>query len=264
VLSLTSAQLQTWIAAFLWPLTRILGLIATAPLFGNIAVPVSVKVILGSCLALIIAPSVPAMPAMDPTSYAGLLIIVQQAIIGISMGFAMRIVFSAIEMAGEISGMTMGFGFASFFDPQSQGHSSAIAQFLSLLALMIYLATNMHLVMLSALADSFQSMPISAAPLGIGGFKQLAAWGGRIFSSGVQISLPIVAALLITNIALGILTRAAPQLNLFAIGFPVTIGVGFVMIMLVLPFINTPLVRLFQEAVELIAQMTTAALPPLK
>lgn len=264
MITLTSGQLNAWIAAFLWPLTRILGLIATAPLYGNVSVPINIKIVLGGLLTLIVAPTVPGLPSMDPMSFAGLLILMQQLVIGLAMGFAMRIAFAAVEMAGEICGMTMGLGFASFFDPQSEGHSSAIAQFLSLLTLMIYLSTNLHLVMLSTLADSFQSMPITASPMGIGSFHHLAAWGGRIFSAGLQLSLPVVAALLITNVALGILTRAAPQLNLFAIGFPVTIGVGFLMIMLTLPYLATPLVRLLHDAIEAIAQMTTAALPPLK
>ncbi|HYD79795.1 MAG TPA: flagellar biosynthetic protein FliR [Paucimonas sp.] len=263
MITLTSAQLHAWIAAFLWPLTRILGLIAAAPLFGNISVPARVKIVLGAMLALIISPTVPELPATDPMSLAGLLILVQQLVIGLAMGFAMRLVFAAVEMAGEISGMTMGLGFATFFDPHSQGHSSAISQFLSLLTLMLYLAMNLHLMLLSTLADSFQSLPITASPIGIGSFHQLAAWGGRIFSTGVQLSLPIVAALLITNLALGILTRAAPQLNLFAIGFPVTIGVGFVMIALVLPYLVSPVGRLFQDAIDMIRQMTVA-LPPIR
>jgi flagellar biosynthesis protein FliR len=264
MITLTSAQLNALIAGFLWPLTRILGLIATAPLFGNVSIPARVKIVLGGLLAMVIAPTVPALPAMDPMSLAGLLILTQQLVIGAAMGFAMRVVFAAVEMAGEICGMTMGLGFASFFDPQSQGHSSAISQFLSLLLLMIYLATNLHLVLLSTLADSFQTMPIAATPIGISGFHHIAAWGGRIFSAGVQLSLPIVAALLVTNVALGILTRAAPQLNLFAIGFPVTIGVGFMMITLTLPYLGTPVGRLFQDAIDTIRQITITTLPPLQ
>jgi flagellar biosynthetic protein FliR len=200
---------------------------------------------------------------MDPMSFAGLLILAQQLVIGLAMGFAMRIVFAGVELAGEIAGMTMGLGFATFFDPQSQGRSSAISQFLSLLTLMVYLSTNLHLVLLSTLADSFHTLPISSM-VGIGGIKQVVAWGGQIFSMGVQLSLPIVAALLITNIALGILTRAAPQLNIFGIGFPITIGVGFIMIALTLPYLATPMGRMFQEAVEAIRQFTTSALPPIR
>lgn len=259
MITLTSAEMNMWIAAFLWPLTRILGLIAVAPLFGNLSVPVSVKVGLGVMLALIIAPTVPALPAMDPMSLTGLLILSQQLVIGLAMGFAMRITFAAVEMAGEISGLTMGFGFATFFDPQTRGRSSAISQFLALLTIMVFLAANIHLTLLSALAESFTTLPIASTPLNGSSFQQLAGWGGRIFSSGVQLSLPIVAALLITNIALGILTRAAPQLNLFGIGFPVTLGAGFVMIALVLPYLSGPMFNLMQDGIQMVRQIAGAA-----
>jgi len=262
MITLTSAELNTWIAAFLWPLTRIIGLISAAPLFGNVSVPASVKIVLGVFIAMIISPTVPAMPAMDPMSLAGLLILMQQLLIGLAMGFAMRIVFSCAEVAGELAGMTMGLGFASFFDPQSQGHTSAISQFLSLLTLMIYLATDLHLALLSALADSFQTLPISSGAMGIQAFHDLGLFGGKIFSAGVQLSLPIIAALLITNLALGILTRAAPQLNLFGIGFPITIGVGFIMIAVSLPYMATPLDHMFQEGMDTIRQIgSTNAVP---
>jgi flagellar biosynthesis protein FliR len=259
MISLTSAELQTLIASFLWPLTRIMGLIAVAPLFGNPSVPARVKLGLGVMLALVIAPAIPAVPAMDPMSLEGLLILVQQLIIGLAMGFAMRIVFAAVEMAGEVAGLTMGFGFATFFDPQTRGRSSAISQFLVLLATMMFLATNAHLLLLSTLTDTFTTLPISATPLNGASFRTIALLGGKVFSSGMQLSLPIVAALLITNFALGILTRAAPQLNLFGIGFPITLATGFVVLTLSLPFLATPLGRLLVDGVDLIGQFSTVA-----
>ncbi|SIQ84933.1 flagellar biosynthetic protein FliR [Janthinobacterium sp. TND4EL3] len=250
MLTLSSIELNTWIAALLWPLSRILGLIAAAPLFGNAAVPATVKVSLGALLAMIIAPTVPALPAVNPMSLPGLLILTQEMLVGLAMGFSIRIVFSAIEMAGEISSLTMGLGFASFFDPQTKGRSSAISQFLVMLATLMFLTVNGHLVLLAALAESFVSLPISASPINSGGFQQLAAWGAEIFRSGVQISLPIVAALLLTNVALGILTRAAPQLNIFGIGFPVTLGVGLLVIGMVLPYLATPFQNMFLRGIE--------------
>jgi flagellar biosynthetic protein FliR len=250
MITLTSAEMNTWIAALLWPLTRILGLIAAAPLFGNTSVPVSVKVALGVILATIMAPAIPALPAADPMSMAGLLILLQELLIGLAMGFAMRIVFAAIEMAGEISSLTMGLGFATFFDPQSSGRSSAVSQFLALIATMAFLAVNGHLVLLEALAESFISMPISATPISAGAPYELVRWGGRIFSAGLQLSLPIVAALLVTNVALGILTRAAPQLNIFGIGFPVTLGVGLLVISLVMPYLGGPIQNLINQGIE--------------
>ncbi len=255
MITLSSTQLNAWIAAFIWPLTRILGLIATAPLFGNVSIPSQVKVALGFMLTLIIAPGLPALPNVEPMSLAGLLILVQQLVLGLAMGFAMTVVFTAVEMAGEAVGLTMGFGFATFFDPQTHGRSSAINQFLSLLAVMLFLATNVHLAMLSALADSFRTLPIAAAPASSLGLRQIAAWGGLVFSSGAQLALPMIAALLVTNIALGILTRAAPQLNLFGIGFPITLGVGFMVLALSLPYLATPIGRLFVVGLDMIRRI---------
>ena len=256
MLTLTSAEINTWIAALLWPLSRILGLIAAAPLFGNAGVPLRVKVLLGVFLALVIAPLVPAVPAVDPTSWAGLLILVKEMLIGLAMGFAMRLVFAAVEYAGEVASQTMGLGFAMFFDPSTRGRSSAISQFMALVATMAFLAVNGHLVLLEALAESFVTMPITETPFSSNAALELARWGGRIFSAGLQIAMPVIAALLITQVALGILTRAAPQLNIFGIGFPITLGVGFLTLSLALPYLSAPIVNLFNQGIE-----TTRSLP---
>lgn len=265
MITLTSGEMNTWIAALLWPLTRILALIASAPLFGNTSVPGRVKVALGVMLALIMAPAIPAAPSVDPMSWTGLLILIQEMLIGLAMGFAMRIVFAAIEMAGEVSSLTMGLGFATFFDPLTQGRSSAVSQFLALVATMAFLAVNAHLVLLEALAESFFTLPISASPISIGAPYEMVRWGGKVFSAGLQLALPIVAALLITNIALGILTRAAPQLNIFGIGFPISLGVGLLAISIVLPYLGPPIQTLFNQGIEasrLIPRTAAERAPP--
>jgi flagellar biosynthetic protein FliR len=250
MITITTLQLNAWIAGLLWPLTRILGLITASPVLGHRSVPVSVKVILGVFLAAIIAPNVPAAPAMDPMGWAGLLVLAQEFIVGVAMGFAIRLVFAAIELAGEVSSLTMGLGFATFFDPNSSGRSSAISQFIALVATMAFLALNAHLVLIEALAESFVSLPISGSPLSLTAPLDMARWGARVFSAGMQISMPIVAALLVTNVALGVLTRAAPQLNIFGVGFAITLSVGLLTIALVLPYLSTPLANLFNEGIE--------------
>lgn len=261
MITLTTIQLNTWIAALLWPLSRILGLLAAAPVFGHSSVPISIKVGLGLLLAAIIAPTVPALPAADPTSWAGLLILAQELVTGLAMGFAMRLVFAAIEFAGEVISSTMGLSFASFFDPNTHGRSSAVNQFLALVATMAFLAVNGHLVLLEALAESFVTLPVAAAPTGTGAPLELARWGGKIFSAGLQIAMPVIAALLITNVALGILTRAAPQLNIFGIGFPITMGIGFLTISLALPYLATPMQNLFNQGIEASRALPRAGTP---
>ncbi|QJE00931.1 flagellar biosynthetic protein FliR [Massilia forsythiae] len=250
MISFTTTELYAWIGGLLWPLTRILGLLAAAPVFGNTGVPQLIKLTLGVLLAAIVAPTIPSPPAVDPTSWAGLLILGQELLIGSAMGFAMRLVFAAVEFAGELASSTMGLGFATFFDPGSAGRTSAISQFLALVATMAFLALNAHLVLIEALVESFFTLPISAAPMSLAAPLEMVRWGGRIFSAGLQLSLPIVAALLVTNIALAILTRAAPQLNLFGIGFPITLGAGFLVISLTLPYLGTPLQNLFNQGIE--------------
>jgi flagellar biosynthetic protein FliR len=236
MINLTDAQLNAWLISFIWPLTRILGLIMVAPIFGHRAIPARVKIGLGIFIALIISPTLPPMPDVGLGSWYGLLILVKQMLIGVAIGFIMRIIFAAVETAGEIVGLQMGLGFASFFDPQSAGHTLVVAQFFNLLATLVFLAVNAHLLLLGVLADSFQSLPVSPQPLASAGFFNVAAFGSTLFSVGLQLALPLIAILLMTNLALGILTRSAPQLNIFAIGFPITLGVGLIMLDFTLPY----------------------------
>lgn len=249
MISVTSAQLDAWLAALIFPLVRILAMVSTSPVLGNQQVPKRVKIGLSVLLAIIIAPTIPIIPQVAVGSPQGLLIIIQQIIIGVAMGFTMRLIFTAIEMAGELAGLQMGLGFASFYDPVNSSYSPIVARWLGMIAILAFLATNGHLYMLSALAESFATLPIGSS-MSSKGFYSVASWGGSIFAFGLQIALPIVAALLITNIALGILTRAAPQLNLFAVGFPITITVGFVVLALSMPYFIPLFDRLVQEGLS--------------
>jgi len=239
MLTLNSDLIQAWVVTILIPLVRILGFVAIAPFFGNQAISMPIKVAMGVLLAMMIAPAAPAMPTVDLLSLRGILIIAEQMIIGLAIGLMMQIIFSAIEMAGQISGMTMGFGFATNYDPQSAGSTIVIIQFMCILALLVFLSMNGHLIMISALLESFYAFPVTAEPRMIDGMT-IAIWGAKLFSISLQLSLPIVATLLITNLALGILTKSSPQLNIFGIGFPITLCVGFLVIMLMLPTMAAP------------------------
>lgn len=257
MISISSDMLQAWINGLIWPLTRVLGVFALAPVFNNRALPNQIKIALGVMLTLIIAPTLPPLPDLSIFSAQGLLILVQQLIIGLAIGFSVRIVFAAVDFAGQIAGMTMGLGFASFFDPQSQGQSTALNQFLVLLATLVFLSMNGHLLLVSAIADSFKSFPIVAHPAQSINGLAIAQWGERVFSAGLLLSLPVVTALLVTNMALGILTRTAPQLNLFGIGFPITLGMGFLLLAWTLPGMLQPLQRLIAEGFVFVQAVTT-------
>lgn len=250
MISLTSAQLDAWIAAFFFPLARILALIATAPPFSNAAVPMRIKLALGLAISLALVPALPPIPPVSPTSGTGMLILAQQIVIGFTMGFAMRIVVAAIDFAGEVIGLQMGLGFATFYDPDSASQTPVIAQFISLFATLVLLAINGHLMILATLTQSFSALPIGGTSLGAGSWSNFAYTGSIVFSAGLMLALPAVAALLITNTALGILTRAAPQLNLFAVGFPITLTGGFIVLILMLGYLATPLTQLYEYGLQ--------------
>lgn len=255
MISFTSAQLTAWMATLIYPLARILALIASSPLLGNRQVPARIKIGLGVLLAMLVAPTLESANLPDPASAQGLLVLAQQIVAGLMMGFSIRLIFSAFEMAGDIAGMQMGLGFANFFDPQNASYTPIIAQFLGILVALCFVAMDLHLYMLAALADSFQSLPIGHTHFSAGAFQTAAEWGGSLFAYALQLSLPLIAALLTANLALGILTRSAPQLNIFAVGFPITLAVGFGALLLAIPFIAPLLSQAFQQALETVGRI---------
>ncbi|MBI5918515.1 MAG: flagellar biosynthetic protein FliR [Nitrosomonadales bacterium] len=257
MISFTSAQLDTLIAAFIYPLTRILAFLVSAPLFGDKQIPARVKVAFGVVLASVLAPVINVPPDIQPASAVGLAVLAEQILIGAAMGLTMRLVFTAVEMSGELAGMQTGLGFASFYDPQHATFTPVLAQFLGLVAMLAFIAMDGHLYLLATLAESFQRVPISVTPPAASGLGTLVLWGGAIFAFALQLSMPIIAALLVTNLALGILTRSAPQLNLFAVGFPITLTVGFGVLMLSMSYMGPLLDHIIHEGLETALRVVT-------
>lgn len=249
MINLTSTQLEAWLAYLIWPLMRVSGLMMAEPILSNRGVPIRLRMGIAVVLTLTVAPLLPVPPAVEFLSPQGVVMAAQQLLIGITLGFMMRLVLNGVEMAGHIAGLTMGLGFATFFDPQSGAQSPVLAQFLGIITILIFLASNGHLLMISALFESFQVLPISTNPLPAQGFLNMLEVAGQMFVIGVTLSLPLVAAILIANVGLGVLARAAPQLNLFAIGFPLMLTAGFVVLMISLPYIVQPISRLMENAV---------------
>ena len=261
MISVTSVQLSAWLGTFIWPFFRILALVGSAPILGNPSIPVRVKIGLAVVLTLVLAPVLGSTPAVEPGSAIGLLILAQQIVIGVAIGFTMRIIFTAVEMAGNIAGMQMGLGFATFFDPQNAAQVPVVGQFLGLLATLLFLALNGHLYMIEVLAHSFEVLPVAPPPFSAAGWRVLAGWGGEIFLAGLLLSMPIMAALLITNLALGVMTRAAPQLNVFSVGFPITLAAGFVVLAVALPYFVPLFDRLLHDALQMAMQVLRLANP---
>ena len=261
--NVTSAQLQYWLALFVFPMSRILGMVVTMPLFSNAAVTPQLRLIIGVAIGFGIVPALPPMPDVSIGSWTGMAIMVQQTMIGILMGFTISLAFAAIDIAGDLIGLQMGLSFAVFYDPDSTGQTPVLTEFLSLFATLIFLSMNGHLLALSALAESFTLLPVSAIPFAPQGTYAFVSSAAMIFSSGLMLALPLIAALLIANIALGVLTRMAPTLNLFAIGFPITIVSGFAVLGLSLPMIGKAFGEFYERGFSVLGAVLRAgaALP---
>jgi len=261
MISVTATQLDAWLAALMFPLARILGLFAAAPVFSNRGVSVRVRLAIGLGIALALLPVMPPMPDVAPNSGLGLAIFVQQIFIGIAIGFMMRIIFAAIDMAGALIGMQMGLSFAIFFDPDAGGQTAVLSDFLNLLTTLIFLAVNGHLLMIEVLVRSFEWLPIGVESVNASGWGYIARAGVTVFAAGLLLSLPVVGILLIANIALGVLTRAAPQLNLFAVGFPVTLTAGFIGVLWLMTNFAPVLQSLFERGFDDIGRMLEVLAP---
>jgi flagellar biosynthetic protein FliR len=250
MINFTLDQWYGWITAFLWPFTRLLALIGVAPVFGESTTPPLTKIGLAAVLAIAVAPSLPAMPAVPPASYQGLWILAQQIFIGVAMGFCMRICFAAVQTAGDFVGLQMGLSLATIFDPTTQANTEVLARLFNILAMLVFLSVNGHLLMLAMLVKTFTILPIGTPMLNPEGWVMVAQLGSKIFSAGLLLALPLIAALLTIHLAMGILNRAAPQLSVFAVGFPITLISGVVLLAVVLPQSTGFLASLFEETVN--------------
>lgn len=235
MLTLTSTEITAWVGAYLWPLFRIGAALGSVPVIGTMMVPVRIRLALAIALTIVIAPLAPRGPVIDPLSLAGVLVTFQQIVIGVAMGLALHFVFNAFVFAGEIIAMQMGLGFASMVDPQNGVSVPVVSQFYVILVTLVFLALDGHLALIELLADSFHTIPIGPAGLALPPMWDLVLRAGQVFAGALAVALPAVAALLVVNIAFGVMTRAAPQLNVFALGFPLTLLLGFVLILFTLP-----------------------------
>lgn len=248
----SASQIAAWIGDFVLPFLRVGMMFTVAPIFGGRLVPIKVRVILALAVTWVLLPVIPAAPMVDPISAAGVLIIVQQLLIGLVLGFMLQLVFSALMIGGHTVAMSMGLGFASMVDPQNGIQVPVIGQYYVTIATLLFLALNGHLMLIMVLADSFETLPIGTTGLDRQTIWDVVTWGGRMFAGGLLIAIPAVTALLMTNIAFGVITRAAPQLNIFGVGFPLTLTLGFIVMMFTLPALEPQFNALLTDAFSLL------------
>jgi flagellar biosynthetic protein FliR len=248
------AQVQTLLASLFWPFVRIGACLMMAPVFGASHVPRRIRVVLAAALALLVAPLMPP-PATELLSGSGVMITVQQLLIGAALGFTLQMVFDAVTLAGQVLANGMGLGFAMNMDPLRGVSTPALGQLFSVLGTLLFLSMNGHLALIQLLADSFRALPVEGRELDPALWRHLADWGGSLFAGALRVALPGMTALIIVNLAFGIVSRAAPALNLFAVGLPVTLVAGLAIIVLSLPALQTGLVALFGESFQFLRSL---------
>lgn len=231
-MNIAIAPMLDAISNFLWPFIRIAAVVMAMPVLGGSFAPAKIKLLLAMALTLVIAPVLPPSPPLELLSMNGVVTLAREILIGLAIGFVVQLVFDAIALGGQVISMTMGLGFAVFIDRANGVNIPVLGQFFMMLGMLIFLSLDGHLAVIELLAESFRLLPLTASGLSKNALGGLLEWSGQVFVIAAKIALPAVTAILITNLSFGVMSRAAPTLNLFAIGFPVAMLLGFTVIFL--------------------------------
>ena len=234
---------------FLWPMTRISACLIATPILSSMSVNTRLRVSLAMVLTILIYP-LHDWPIVDVLSGAGLVLFLEQVVIGVMMGLILQIVFAAVSAAGEFISLSMGLGFAMMADPNSGVQTPVISQFLVILATLVFVSIGGHLILIELLLDSFRLWPIGEPQLEIAMVWDLLQWSVLLFTGATMIALPAMVVLLLTNSAMGVVSRAAPSLNVFAVGFPLTLLMGIVVLIVLLPSFMGNVQSLWFEAFQ--------------
>lgn len=216
------ASLTTLIGASLLPLLRISALLVTAPIIGDSKVPARARILLALVLTMVIVPTQPAAPAVLSAAWWGMALL--QVLIGLLIGFAFQLVFEGVRMAAEAASGATGLAFAQLTDPVDGMPTAAIGSLYAMLAALAFLAMNGHLMMIRVLSESFTTLPADPMTLA----RQVLAFGAQVLASGVFLAAPVMAAMMGVYLAMGAISKAAPALNLFAVGFPAALLIGLI------------------------------------
>lgn len=219
---------------YIWPFCRLGGMFTAMAVIGTRSVPMRIRLVLALAVVAIIAPVLPAMPQVPLFSLQSAVIIAQEVMIGLAFGFITRIFSEVFVLSGQLISLQTGLGFASLVDPNNGASVPVVGQAFLIIVTLVFLALDGHLLCIRMLVESFHTIPVSPEALAQIDFSAATRWGSWLFAAGVVSSLSAVLALLMLNLAFGVLTRAAPQLNLFVIGFPMTMVVGLILLWMLL------------------------------
>lgn len=242
---------MAWLSPLLWPFLRVLALFSVAPLFSMRVLPMRARIALAFLIALCAQALLPQAPVLAVDSAQTLGVLAQQLAVALALGFALRLVFAALELAGEIMGLQMGLNFASFFDAAASAQISAVARFFNHMGLLLFVAMNGHLLVVLAVVKSFERFPVDGNWLQTTAQLRVHELGAALFSSALALALPLLALLLFVNFTLGVISRVAPQMNIYAVGFPLTLSVGLLALgATTLPMLEQPLLELLARVLE--------------
>jgi flagellar biosynthetic protein FliR len=251
-MAFSEAQLNALLASYLWPLVRIGAMMLATPVFNARQLPVQMRLLASLLITWAVVPNLPPMPQIDVLSHDGFIIMLQQVLIGVIMGFILQMVFGALVFGGQVAAYSMGLGFASMVDPQNGVQVPVLAQYYLILATLLFLIFNGHLLMIELVADSFHTLPVAVDGVTRNDLLELLTWASRMFAAGLILALPILGAMLMVNMGMGVVMRAAPQLNIFSVGFPITMLMGFALMWVTLPNVLNVFSELLEEAFQLI------------
>ena len=241
---------------FLWPMLRISALMITAPIFSLNAFNLRLRILLALCLTWLVYP-LHSWPVLDPVSAAGLPEFFNQIAIGATMGLVMQIAMAAIVVAGQSIATSMGLSMANMLDP-NMGNVPVISQLFIVMASLIFVGFGGHAMLLGMISDSFVAMPIGEPVLQPALYDKLLRWSSMVFLGAVLMALPVMASLLFINIGMGVVTRAAPSLNIFAVGFPAIIMAGFLILIMATESIGARMEWLWMQGFNVIRDITGA------
>ncbi|HEY0683088.1 MAG TPA: flagellar biosynthetic protein FliR [Steroidobacter sp.] len=259
MLNITTGQLEAWLAQYLWPFLRIGACFMMAPIFGASFVPPRVRLFLAGAITLIVAPLVPPPAGVEVFSFAAVIVTIHQLLIGFATAFALQLIFDALAMGGQLLANTMGLGFAFNVDPLRGVSTPVLGQLYMILVTLTFLAINGHLVLIEIFVQGFTTLPVGLTGLSSDMIWRLVEWGSQLFAGALTVALPGMAALLVVNLAFGVMSRAAPTLNLFAVGFPITLIAGLVIMYLTLPAVMGAFGQSLEAAFGLIRTLLVIA-----
>jgi flagellar biosynthetic protein FliR len=255
-LEVIEALLGNVLTMSVWPFFRIAGVIMVAPVFGARLVPPRVRLTLAVAFTVVVSPLIPVTQPFELSLATGITVL-QEVLIGVAIGFCLQMIFDALIIAGQTIAMSMGLGLATMVDPQRGISVPVVSQFFVILGLLIFLALGGHLATVRLIADSFTLLPVGQA-MGSDGAWTIASWGSQMFAGALRIALPAATALLIANIAFGVMSRAAPTLNLFAVGLPAGLLIGFLLLLLNIGHLSSLLGQFLESTLAMLTAMLAA------